>query len=76
MIGASLLKIAKFVLEGHSATIDEILLLFVGLVVAFLVSLICIRFLMQFVKRHSFLSFGVYRIVLGVIVLVYFLLTK
>jgi undecaprenyl-diphosphatase len=45
-------------------------------VVAFAVSLVCIRFLMQFVKRHSFAPFGVYRIVLGVIVLLYFLLTK
>lgn len=76
MAGASLLKIAKFVIEGNTATLDEVFLLLVGLVVAFAVSLVCIRFLMQFVKRHSFAPFGVYRIVLGVIVLLYFLLTK
>lgn len=76
MAGASLLKIAKFVIEGNTATLDEVFLLLVGLVVAFAVSLVCIRFLMQFVKRHSFAPFGVYRIALGVIVLLYFLLTK
>ena len=76
MAGASLLKIAKFVIEGNTATVDEVFLLLVGLVVAFAVSLVCIRFLMQFVKRHSFAPFGVYRIALGVIVLLYFLLTK
>ncbi|MBR2612174.1 MAG: undecaprenyl-diphosphate phosphatase [Clostridia bacterium] len=76
MAGASLLKIAKFILEGNTATVDEVFLLLVGLVVAFVVSLVCIRFLMQFVKRHSFAPFGIYRIALGVIVLLYFLLTK
>lgn len=76
MAGASLLKIAKFILKGNTATVDEVFLLLVGLVVAFAVSIVCIRFLMQFVKRHSFAPFGVYRIVLGVIVLLYFLLTK
>ncbi len=76
MAGASLLKIAKFVLEGNTATLDEIFLLLVGLVVAFLVSLVCIRFLMQFVKRHSFAPFGIYRIALGAFVLLYFLIAK
>ena len=76
MAGASLLKILKFVLDGYTATVDEILLLLVGLVVAFVVSLVCIRFLMQFVKRHSFAPFGIYRIALGVLVLLYFLITK
>lgn len=76
MAGASLLKIAKFILKGNTATVDEVFLLLVGLVVAFAVSIVCIRFLMQFVKRHSFAPFGVYRIALGVIVLLYFLLTK
>ncbi len=76
MAGASLLKIAKFILEGNTATLDEVLLLVVGLVVAFGVSIVCIRFLMQFVKRHSFAPFGIYRIALGVIVLLYFLIAK
>ena len=76
MLGASGLKILKFILEGSSATGEEIGLLAIGLVVAFLVSLGCIRFLMDFVKRHTFSAFGIYRIVLGVIVLVYFVLQQ
>lgn len=73
MLGASGLKILKFILKGAVATTEEILLLLVGLVVAFLVSLGCIRFLMDFVKRHTFRAFGIYRIVLGIVVLAYFL---
>lgn len=76
MLGASLLKIVKFVLEGYTATGTEICLLLVGLVVSFLVSLVAIKFLTDFVKRHTFTPFGVYRIVLGVLVLGYFLVTK
>ena len=74
MAGASLLKILKFVLNGFSATGDELLLLFVGLAVSFLVSLFAIKFLMDFVKRHSFVPFGIYRIILGVIVIGYFVI--
>ena len=72
MLGASGLKVLKFLTEGHVATGTEIMLLIVGIVVSFLVSLVAIRFLMDFVKRHSFSPFGVYRIILGGIVLVYF----
>ncbi len=74
MIGASLLKIAKFLLDGFSATSGELLLLGVGLVVSFVVSLVAIKFLMEFVKRHSFTPFGVYRIILGVAVIGYFII--
>ena len=76
MLGASALKILKFILGGFEATGNEILLLAVGLVVSFLVSLVAIKFLMEFVKRHDFAPFGIYRIVLGVAVLIYFLTTK
>ena len=72
MLGASGLKVLKFMLEGYTATSLEIALLLVGIVVSFVVSLVAIRFLMDFVKRHSFAPFGVYRIILGGIVLVYF----
>ena len=75
MAGASLLKVAKFILDGFTATPFELLLLFIGIAVSFLVSMVAIRFLMNFVKRHSFKPFGIYRIVLGVIVLSYFLIT-
>ena len=76
MLGASLLKIVKFVYEGYTATGTEICLLLVGLVVSFLVSLAAIKFLTDFVKRHTFTPFGIYRIVLGAIVLGYFLIAK
>ncbi len=76
MLGASLLKILKFVLEGYTATSTEVCLLLVGLVVSFLVSLAAIKFLTDFVKRHTFTPFGIYRIILGAIVLGYFLITK
>ena len=69
MAGASLLKVVKFVLSGAAMTGTEIAVLVVGCVVAFVVSLAAIRFLMDYVKRHDFKFFGVYRIVLGIIVL-------
>ena len=74
MLGASGLKVLKFILEGFTATGDEIALLLVGIVVSFLVSLLAIKLLMDFVKHHDFTPFGIYRIVLGVIVIVYFLI--
>lgn len=74
MLGASGLKVLKFILAGFTATGLEIGLLLVGMAVSFVVSLLTIRFLMDFVKRHDFKPFGIYRIVLGAIVLVYFLI--
>ena len=69
MLGASLIRGLKFVLAGAAVTALEIAVLFVGVIVAFLVSYIAIRFLMSFVKKHSFEVFGWYRIALGVVVL-------
>lgn len=74
MLGASAVKGLKFLLSGVSATGTEIGVLIVGCVVSFLVSLLVIRGLMEYVRRHSFSAFGVYRIILGVVVLVYFAL--
>ena len=74
MLGASGLKILKFLLDGVSVNATEILLLLVGMAVSFVVSLFIIKFLMDFVKRHSFAPFGVYRIILGAIVLGYFVI--
>ena len=74
MLGASAIKGLKFLLSGVSATGTEIGVLLVGCVVSFLVSLLVIRGLMQYVRSHSFSAFGVYRIVLGIIVLAYFAL--
>lgn len=74
MLGASAIKGLKFLLSGVSATGTEIGVLIVGCVVSFVVSLLVIRGLMQYVRNHSFSAFGVYRIVLGIIVLAYFAL--
>lgn len=71
MFGASLLKIVKF---GFSFTESELVILFVGMIVAFLVSVLVIRFLMGYIKKHDFKIFGWYRIVLGALVLLYFAL--
>ena len=67
MLGASLLKIAKF---GLSFTAMEAVILLVGMVVAFVVSMFVIKFLMDYIKKHDFKVFGWYRIVLGIIVLI------
>lgn len=69
MVGASLLKLVKF---GFDFTSQELTALVVGMVVAFAVSLLCIKFLMSFIKKHDFQPFGWYRIALGIVVLVYF----
>ena len=73
MLGASGLKVLKFIAEGYTATSLEICLLLIGILVSFLVSLVVIEFLMRFVKKHSFSAFGIYRIVLGAVVLAYFI---
>ena len=75
MLGASALKLVKFVLSGVPVTGLEIAVLLVGAVVSFLVSLLVIRGLMDYVRKHSFGVFGVYRIALGLLVLLYFLLS-
>ena len=76
MLGASALKILKFVFSGFTATAEELLLLLVGIVVSFIVSLIVIRFLMDYVRRRSLEIFGYYRIILGMAVLIYFFLKQ
>ncbi len=72
MLGASLLKVVKLFAEGVTVTSLEWGILAVGCISAFIVSLCAIKFLMDFVKKHSFSVFGVYRILLGVLVLGYF----
>ena len=74
MLGASALKVLKFLLEGVSATGTELLILLVGTVVSFIVSLLVIKALMEYVRKRSFAAFGYYRIVLGFLVIGYFLI--
>ena len=76
MLGASALKLLKFLLEGVQATSTEIMVLITGCVVSFLVSLAVIKGLMEYVRKHSFSVFGIYRIVLGAVVLAYWLFTR
>lgn len=71
MLGASLLKLVKF---GFGFTAIEAIYLVLGMAVAFVVSLFVIRFLMAYIRRHDFKVFGWYRIALGVIVLIYFVI--
>lgn len=72
MAGASLLKILKF---GFSFSSSELLILIFGMIVAYIVSIIIIKFLLGYVKKHDFKPFGWYRIVLGTILILYYFLT-
>lgn len=73
MLGASLLKLVKF---GFGFTSLELIILLVGMIVSFLISLLVIKFLMNYIKKHDFKPFGYYRIILGIIVLFYFCIIK
>lgn len=76
MLGASALKVLKFILKGYSMSGSEWACLIVASVVAFVVSLLAIRSLMNYVKRHNFSAFGIYRILLGIIVLAAYFIAK
>lgn len=71
MLGASLLKVLKF---GLAFTTAEIVILVIGMLVSFIISMFVIKFLMNYIKKHDFKVFGYYRIILGIIVLLYFCL--
>ena len=73
MFGASLLKIVKF---GFAFSAQEVAILLTGVVVSFVVSIIAIKFLMNYIKKNDFKFFGWYRIILGIIVVLYFFLTR
>lgn len=75
MAGASLVKILKFVSDGTGFTQNEIYMLLIGMLVAYLVSMLVIKFLMSYIRKHDFKPFGVYRIILGIAVLLYFTLS-
>lgn len=75
MAGASLVKILKFVSGGAGFTQNELYMLLIGMLVAYLVSMLVIKFLMSYIRKHDFKPFGVYRIILGIAVLLYFTLS-
>lgn len=74
MFGASLLKLVKYLASGFTFSMLEIEILAVGCIVAFLVSMIVIKFFISYIRKHDFKIFGYYRIILGIIVLLYFFL--
>lgn len=77
MLGASALKIVKFILSSATEILaTEILVLFVGMVVAYAVSVIAIKFLMSYIRKNDFKVFGWYRIILGVILIAIFTLMR
>ena len=76
MVGASGIKLLKFFLSGVSFTAMDMLILLVGCTVSYIVSLLVIKGLMNYVRKHYFSAFGIYRIVLGIAVLLYFLVIK
>ncbi len=71
MFGASLIKLLKF---GFLWTLSEVAILIVGMIVAFIVSIISIKFLLKYIKKNDFKVFGYYRIILGLVVILYFLI--
>ncbi|CDC36406.1 undecaprenyl-diphosphatase 1 [Butyrivibrio sp. CAG:318] len=75
MAGASLVKILKFVSDGTGFTQNELYMLIIGMLVAYLVSMLVIKFLMSYIRKHDFKPFGVYRIILGIAVILYFTLS-
>jgi len=76
MLGASALKILKFFMEtGGGFTLEQIGILLTGMVVAYLVSIASIKFLMGYIRNHDFTAFGYYRIIVGILVILYFVIT-
>ena len=75
MLGASALKLVKYLFEGLIPSMTEIMVLVVGCVVSFIVSMLVIKALMEYVRKRSFSAFGVYRIILGALVIGYYLVT-
>ncbi|MDO5044067.1 MAG: undecaprenyl-diphosphate phosphatase [Coriobacteriia bacterium] len=73
MFGASLLKIVKFFVKGNTFSSQELFILGLGMFVALLVSILSIKFLLKFIKTNDFKPFGIYRIILGVLVIAYFI---
>lgn len=76
MVGGSALTLIKKFSDGFKFKENELAILLIGCIVAFVVSILAIKFLVSYIKKHDFKAFGVYRIVLGIFVIIYFALTK
>ncbi|MBP3361014.1 MAG: undecaprenyl-diphosphate phosphatase [Clostridia bacterium] len=75
MLGASAVKLLKYFKDGLTLNSEQIIVLITGMAVAYIVSVAAIKFLMEYIKKHDFCAFGYYRIIVGIIVLVYFAVT-
>ncbi len=73
MAGGSGIKLLQYLSDGNTFSASELCILAVGSLVAFIVSVLAIKFLMSYIRRHDFKAFGYYRIVLGIIIIIYFL---
>ena len=76
MVGGSGIKVIQFFADGNTFSGSEIAILIVGTITAFIVSVLAIKFLLSYIRKHDFKAFGYYRIVLGIVVILYFALTK
>ena len=76
MVGGSGIKVLQYFADGNTFSGTEIAILVVGMAVAFVVSVAAIKFLLSYIRKHDFKAFGYYRIVLGIIVIAYFLISK
>ena len=74
MVGGSGIKVLQYFADGNSFTSEQFIILFVGMAVAFVVSILAIKFLLSFIRKNDFKIFGYYRIILGIIVIAYFAL--
>ncbi len=72
MVGGSAIKVLQYFADGNSFSANEIIILLVGMATAFVVSVLAIKFLLSYIRKHDFKAFGYYRIVLGIIVIAYF----
>ena len=75
MFGASLLKIVKFLASGNHFDFNSTMILLTGTIVSFIVSILAIKFLMNYIKKNDFSVFGWYRIILGVILIGYWVIS-
>ena len=73
MVGGSAIKVLQYFADGNSFDLTEIAILAVGMAVAFVISVLAIKFLLAYIRKHDFKAFGYYRIALGIIVIAYFL---
>lgn len=76
MVGGSGIKVLQYFADGNTFATGEISILLVGMLVAFIVSVLAIKFLMSYIRKHDFKAFGVYRIALGIAVIVYFAIAQ